>query len=75
MYLNPLMTDRELINAAQYAENPHLRLLADRLDDKLAIIRDARTMIQNQRKKDNVVHMKPNEIADFFDNLEETLER
>lgn len=75
MYINHLMNDRELIDAAQYAENPHLRLLADRLDDKLAIIRDARTMIQNQRKKDNVVHMKPNEIADFFDNLEEILER
>ena len=75
MYLNYLMTDRELIDTAQYAENPHLRLLAERLDDKMVIIRDARTMIQNQRKKDNVVHMKPNEIADFFDNLEKTLER
>jgi hypothetical protein len=36
------MTDRELIDTAQYAENPHLRLLAERLDDKLVIIRDAR---------------------------------
>jgi hypothetical protein len=42
MYLNHLMTDRELIDTAQYAENPHLRLLAERLDDKLVIIRDAR---------------------------------
>ena len=42
MYINHLMTDRELIDTAQYAENPHLRLLAERLDDKLVIIRDAR---------------------------------
>ena len=42
MYLNHLMTDRELIETAQYAETPHLRLLAERLDDKLVIIRDAR---------------------------------
>ena len=42
MYLNHLCTDRELIEASQYAENPHLRLLAERLDDKLVIIRDAR---------------------------------
>lgn len=42
MYLNHLMTDRELIDTAQYAENPHLRLLAERLDDKLVIIHDAR---------------------------------
>jgi hypothetical protein len=42
MYLNHLCTDRELIDTAQYAENPHLRLLAKRLDDKLVIIRDAR---------------------------------
>lgn len=42
MYLNHLMTDRELIDAAQYAENPHLKLLAERLDDKTVIIREAR---------------------------------
>jgi len=42
MYLNHLCTDRELIEASQYAENPHLRMLAERLDDKLVIIRDAR---------------------------------
>jgi hypothetical protein len=42
MYINYLMTDRELIDTAQYAENPHLRLLAERLADKLVIIRDAR---------------------------------
>jgi hypothetical protein len=42
MYLNHLMTDRELIDTAQYAKNPHLRLLAERLNDKLVIIHDAR---------------------------------
>lgn len=45
MYLNHLMTDRELIDTAQYAENPHLRLLAERLDDKLRLIQDARNKI------------------------------
>ena len=48
MYLNPLMTDRELIDAAQYAENPHLRLLADRLDDKIVIIQKARNMLRKK---------------------------
>ena len=41
MYLNHLMTDRELIDTAQYAENPHLKLLAERLEDKTVIIRNA----------------------------------
>lgn len=45
MYLNHLMTDRELIDAAQYAENPHLKLLAERLEDKLRLIQDARNKI------------------------------
>lgn len=50
MYLNPLMTDLELINAAQYAENPHLRLLAKRLDNKLWIIQQARSKIGEAHK-------------------------
>lgn len=45
MYLNHLCTDRELIEAAQYSENPHLKLLAERLDDKLRLIEDARNKI------------------------------
>ena len=50
MYINHLMTDRELIDTAQYAENPHLRLLAERLDDKLVIIRDARDALTKGHK-------------------------
>ena len=46
MYINHLMTDRELIDTAQYAENPQLRLLAERLDDKLVIIRGARLLAE-----------------------------
>lgn len=74
MYLNHLMTDRELIEAAQYAENPHLKLLAERLDDKVTVIRKAKDRITTQEKKDNVVHMKPDEIADFVDELKDILE-
>lgn len=74
MYLNHLMTDRELIDAAQYAENPHLKLLAERLDDKVTVIRKAKDRITTQEKKDNVVHMKPDEIADFVDELKDILE-
>ena len=74
MYLNHLCTDRELIEAAQYAENPHLKLLAERLDDKLVIIQKAKDRITAQEKKDNVVHMKPNEIADFVDQGKDILE-
>lgn len=74
MYLNHLMTDSELIDAAQYAENPHLKLLAERLDDKVTVIRKAKDRITTQEKKDNVVHMKPDEIADFVDELKDILE-
>lgn len=74
MYLNHLMTDRELIDAAQYAENPHLKLLAKRLDDKVTVIRKAKDRITTQEKKDNVVHMRPDEIADFVDELKDILE-
>lgn len=49
MYLNHLCTDRELIDAAQYAENPHLRLLAERLDDKLQIIEKAKVKLLDVR--------------------------
>lgn len=47
MYLNHLCTDRELIEATQYAENPHLRLLAERLDNKLTVIQKAQKMLRN----------------------------
>jgi len=50
MYLNHLCTDRELIEASQYAENPHLRLLAKRLDNKLWIIQQARSKIGEAHK-------------------------
>ena len=53
MYINRLMTDRELINAAQYAENPHLRLLAERLDDKLVIIQKAQELLVKSYKIDS----------------------
>ena len=74
MYLNHLMTDSELIDAAQYAENPHLKLLAERLDDKVTVIRKAKDRITTQEKKGNVVHMKPDEIEDFVDELKDILE-
>lgn len=50
MYLNHLCTDRELIEAAQYAENPHLRFLAERLDNKLTVIQKARNKIAEAYK-------------------------
>lgn len=49
MYINHLMTDRELIDAAQYAENPHLRLLAERLEDKLRLIEETKRVIDDVR--------------------------
>lgn len=49
MYINHLMTDRELIETAQYAENPHLRLLAERLKDKLRLIKEAKRVIDDVR--------------------------
>ena len=49
MYLNHLMTDSELIDAAQYAENPHLKLLARRLDDKLQIIKKVKVKLMDIR--------------------------
>jgi len=52
MYLNHLCTDRELIEASQYAENPHLRLLAERLDNKLRIIQQARNRLGEAYKID-----------------------
>lgn len=73
MYINHLCTDRELVEAAQYVENPHLRLLADRLDDKLTVIQKAKDRIAAQEGKDDVAHMKPNEIVGFVDQLKDIL--
>jgi hypothetical protein len=70
MYLNPLMTDRELINAAQYAENPHLRLLADRLDDKLVIIREAQELLTKSYK----IEMS-DDVSDLITEIQDILER
>ncbi len=55
MYLNHLMTDRELIDTAQYAENPHLKLLAERLEDKLRLIQDARNKIGEAHKINGIL--------------------
>lgn len=70
MYLNHLMTDRELIEATQYVENPHLRLLAERLDDKLVIIRDARDALGNAYK----IEMS-DDAADLITKAQDILER
>jgi hypothetical protein len=70
MYLNHLMTDRELIDTAQYAENPHLRLLAERLDDKLVIIRDARDALTEVYK----VELSEEAIC-LVDQVQDILER
>jgi hypothetical protein len=70
MYLNPLMTDRELINAAQYAENPHLRLLADRLDDKLVIIREAQELLAKSYKIEMA-----DDVSDLITEIQDILER
>lgn len=45
MYINHLMTDRELIDAAQYAENPHLRLMAERLEERIRLIQETKDAI------------------------------
>ena len=70
MYLNHLMTDRELIDTAQYAENPHLRLLPERLDDKLVIIRDARDALTEVYK----VELSEEAIC-LVDQVQDILER
>ena len=70
MYLNHLMTDRELIDTAQYAENPQLRLLAERLDDKLVIIRDARDALTEVYKIEL-----SDEAADLMTKVQDILER
>lgn len=70
MYLNPLMTDLELINAAQYAENPHLRLLAERLDDKLAIIREAQELLAKSYKIEMA-----DDVSDLIAEIQDILER
>ena len=70
MYINRLMTDRELINAAQYAENPHLRLLAERLDDKLVIIQEAQELLAKSYK----IEMADN-VSDLITEIQDILER
>ena len=70
MYINHLCTDRELIEAAQYAENPHLKLLAERLDDKLVIIRDARDALGKAYKIDL-----SDDAADLITEAQDILER
>ena len=70
MYLNHLMTDRELIETAQYAENPHLRMLAERLDDKLVIIRDARDALGKTYKIEL-----SDDVSDLIKKAQDILER
>ena len=70
MYLNPLMTDLELINAAQYAENPHLRLLAERLDDKLVIIQEAQELLVKSYKIEMA-----DDVSDLIAEIQDILER
>lgn len=62
MYLNHLCTDRELIEAAQYAENPHLKLLAERLDNKLTVIQKAKDALLDFELPDAASHLKRNVI-------------
>ena len=70
MYLNHLCTDRELIEASQYAENPHLRMLAERLDDKLVIIRDARDALGKTYKIEL-----SDDVSDLITKARDILER
>jgi hypothetical protein len=70
MYLNHLCTDRELIETAQYAENPHLRLLAERLDDKLVIIHDARDALGKGHKIEL-----SKDVSDLITKVQNILER
>ena len=70
MYLNHLCTDRELIEASQYAENPHLRLLAERLDDKLVIIRDARDALGKTYKIEL-----SDDVSELITKVQDILER
>ena len=70
MYLNHLCTDRELIEASQYADNPHLRLLAERLDDKLVIIRDARDALGKAYKIEL-----SDDVSDLITTVQDILER
>lgn len=62
MYLNHLCTDRELIEAAQYAENPHLKLLAERLEDKLTVIQKAKDALLDIELPDAALYLKQNVI-------------
>jgi hypothetical protein len=64
------MTDRELINAAQYAENPHLRLLAERLDDKLVIIQKAQELLVKSDKIEMA-----DDVSDLITEIQDILER
>jgi hypothetical protein len=70
MYINHLCTDRELIETAQYAENPHLRLLAERLDDKMVIIRDARDALAKGHKIEL-----SKDVSDLITKVQNILER
>lgn len=70
MYINHLCTDRELVEAVQYVENPHLRLLAERLDDKLLIIRDARDALGEAHKIEL-----SEDAADLITKVQNILER
>lgn len=62
MYINHLMTDRELIDATQYAGNPHLKLLAERLEDKLTVIQKAKNAILDIELPNAALHLKHNII-------------
>jgi hypothetical protein len=64
MYLNDLMTDDELINAAQYAESHHLRLLADRLDARRDDVKRVLDIVS--KSKDLAEQLTHNESMDFL---------
>lgn len=67
MYLNNLMTDDELIRAAQYAESHHLRLLAERLNNRRDDIKQAHGTARSARQ-----HAEEGEIADAASRIADT---
>lgn len=67
MYLNDLMTDDELINAAQYAESRHLRLLAERLDARRDDIKGVLDTLSDDDNDDaDMIEMARSEIRDIL---------
>jgi hypothetical protein len=71
------MTDNELINAAQYAESRHLRLLAERLDNRrddikrvLDAVSTAKDLAEQEKHSESM-----DSLIDAENELRETLDK